>query len=203
MHRVPVVAEEVLISGSQSRAKIRNSVGVWALSVITLGVYSWFWWYFINREMRDLGRARNVSGLGDNPWLSCAAWAVGAWLLYVPFVWTIVTTSMRIGRSQRVVCDQQTFNGWIAGLLWIFTLGIGGVIYTQWELNKVWSTQPVLSPTGLGGDADLARLEKLTSLKNSGSISQEEFDAEKAKLMPQVHPSPDVQPPDQQVPPTV
>ena len=146
------MAEEVLISDSQNRAKIRNSVGVWALSLVTLGVYSWFWWYFINREMRDLGRARNVFGLGDNPGLSCAAWTVGAWVLYVPFVWTIVTTSMRIGRSQRVACGQQTFNGWIAGLLWIFTLGVGGVIYTQWELNKVWATQPVLSPAGLGGE---------------------------------------------------
>jgi hypothetical protein len=98
----------------------------WCLGALRdhLGVYSWFWWYFVKCEMRDFGRARNVSGLGDNPWLSRAAWTVGAWLLYVPFVWTIVTTSMRIGRSQRVACDQQTFNGWIAGLLWVFTLGI-------------------------------------------------------------------------------
>jgi Domain of unknown function (DUF4234) len=149
------VAEEVQIAGSESRAKIRNSVGVWALSLITLGVYSWFWWYFINREMRDLGRARGVSGLGDNPGLSCAAWTVGAWVLYVPFVWTIVTTSGRIAGAQRVACDRQTLNGWIAGLLWIFTLGIGGVIYTQWELNKVWHTQPILPPPGLAADPGL------------------------------------------------
>ncbi len=197
------MAEEVLITGSQSRAKIRNSVGVWALSVITLSVYSWFWWYYVNREMRDLGRARNVSGLGDNPGVSCAAWIFGGWLLYIPFVWTIVTTSIRIGRAQRVACEQQTFNGWIAGLLWVFTLGIGGVIYTQWELNKVWQTQPALSPTGLvGGDADLARLEKLTSLKDSGAISQDEFEAEKAKLMPQVQPAPEAQPQADSPPPT-
>ncbi len=150
------VAEEVLISGSQNRAKIRNSVAVWALSIITLGVYSWFWWYFINREMCDLGRARSVSGLGDNPALSCAAWTIGGWLLYVPFVWTIVTTSMRIGRSQRLACHEQTFSGWIAGLLWILTLGIGGIIYTQWELNKVWRTQPVLPATGLAGEIPIS-----------------------------------------------
>jgi Short C-terminal domain len=191
------VAEEVLITGSQdrNRAKIRHPVGVWALSVVTIGVYSWFWWYYINRELRDLGRARNVSGLGDSPGLSCAAWTIGGWLLYIPFVWTIVTTTIRIQRAQRLACKDQTLSGWIAGLLWVFTLGIGGMIYTQVELNRIWRTQPLLSPFGQVGDADLERLEKLTSLKESGALSQEEFDAEKAKLMPQVQPMPEAQPP--------
>jgi hypothetical protein len=180
------VADEVLIAGSDKRAKIRHPWAVVGLTIITLGIYGIFWWYYINRELRDLGRARNVSGLGDSPGVSCAAFALGGWAFYIPLIWTIVTTSIRVQRGQRVALGGETLNGWIAGLLWVFTLGIGGVVYTQSQLNRVWEEEPVLSPFGpVGATPDLDRLEKLTSLKESGAISQEEFDAEKAKLMPQ------------------
>jgi hypothetical protein len=75
------MASEVLISGTEDRAKIRNPWGVLGLFVITLGIYGWFWWYYINREMRDLGRARGVSGLGTDPGLSVAAYVAGAFVL--------------------------------------------------------------------------------------------------------------------------
>ena len=52
------------------------------LSLITLGIYFFFWWYFINREMRDLGQARGVD-LGQNPANSVLAITIGA-LIIVP-----------------------------------------------------------------------------------------------------------------------
>ena len=60
------MAEEVAIAGTESRAKLRNPLGVVGLSIITIGIYYIFWWYFINREMRDFGRARDTD-LGQNP----------------------------------------------------------------------------------------------------------------------------------------
>jgi hypothetical protein len=189
------VADEVLIAGSDKRAKIRTPWAVVGLTIITFGIYAIFWWYYINRELRDLGRARNVSGLGDSPGVSCAAFALGGWAFYIPVIWTIVTTSIRVQRGQRVALGEGTLNGWIAGLLWVFTLGLGGVVYTQSQLNRIWEQEPVLSPFGpAGATTDLDRLEKLTSLKDSGAISQEEFDAEKAKLMPQAQATPSSQP---------
>src|SRR5262249_36060858 len=90
------MAEEVLIAGSESRAKIRNPWGVLGLGIITLGIYLIFWWYYVNREMRDLGHARGVSGLGENPGLSTVAYALGGFLLAIPTIWTVVTTTQRV-----------------------------------------------------------------------------------------------------------
>ena len=67
------MAEEVQIAGADSTAKIRNPLGVLGLTLITLGIYFFFWWYFINREMKDLGQARGVD-LGQKPGNS--VWAV-------------------------------------------------------------------------------------------------------------------------------
>ena len=39
-------------------AKIRNPILVVVFSLITLGIYQVFWWYYVNREMADYGRAR-------------------------------------------------------------------------------------------------------------------------------------------------
>ena len=48
-------------------AKIRNPILVVVFSLITLGIYQVFWWYYANREMADYGRARGTNELGDNP----------------------------------------------------------------------------------------------------------------------------------------
>ena len=75
-----MASNEVLIRGAPvaSKAKIRNPVWVVVWSVLSLGVYAWFWWYFINREMRDLGQARGTTELGDNPTLSALAVSLGS-----------------------------------------------------------------------------------------------------------------------------
>jgi len=181
------MAEEVFIAGSESRAKRRNPWGVLGLGIITLGIYLIFWWYFVNREMRDLGRARGVSGLGENPGLSTLAYALGG-LFIVPAIWTIVTTTQRVHRSQRVAGVHDPLNGWIAAVIWIFTLGLGGPVFLQYNLNQVWEKEPKVPPPLPGGssapDADLDRLKKLTDLRESGAISDEEFEAEKARILP-------------------
>ena len=53
------MAEEVQISPDsiERTAKIRHPVAVPVLTVITLGIYGIYWWYQINREMVDLGKA--------------------------------------------------------------------------------------------------------------------------------------------------
>ena len=68
------------------------------LGLITLGIYHIFWWYFINREMADYGRANGVD-LGDNPVMSVLAITLGALIIVPPFV-SLFRTLRRVERAQ-------------------------------------------------------------------------------------------------------
>jgi hypothetical protein len=129
------MAEEIQIAGPGSTAKIRNPLGVVALSIITIGVYYLFWWYFINREMRDLGRSRNTD-LGQNPGNSVLALIPGS-LIIVPALVTLWTTSGRIESSQEAVGIARRVSGPIIFIL-LLIIGPVGIWYAQSELNKVW-----------------------------------------------------------------
>jgi hypothetical protein len=128
------MAQEVLIAGGPSRAKIRNPWGVFGLLLITLGIYSIFWWYYVNREMRDYGQATG-NDLGQNPGLSAVAWFPGS-LIIVPHIVTAWRGTLRAQSSQRVA-GVPLLNGWIALILYIL-LSIAFPSFIQSELNKVW-----------------------------------------------------------------
>jgi hypothetical protein len=83
------MADTVQIDATGHTAKVRHPVAVPILSVITLGIYYVYWWYQVNREVMDLGRARNVSGLGDNPTLSLLAVFPGALVIVPPFFFAL------------------------------------------------------------------------------------------------------------------
>jgi hypothetical protein len=132
------VAEEIQIRGTDARAKIRNPLGVVGLSLVTLGIYFFFWWYFINREMHDLGRARGRD-LGQSPGNSLLAMVLG-WIIIVPPIVSEWRTSMRIQQAQETVGVQPTVSGPVIFIL-LFLIGPVGVWYAQSELNKVWEAQ--------------------------------------------------------------
>jgi Domain of unknown function (DUF4234) len=132
------MAEEVAIANTGATAKLRNPLGVVGLSIITIGIYYVFWWYFINREMRDFGRARNTD-LGQSPGSSVLALTLGA-LIIVPALVTLWRTSDRIQRSQETAGVPSPA---IGPLIFVLLLLIGpvGVWYAQNELNKAWTAQ--------------------------------------------------------------
>jgi hypothetical protein len=132
------MAQEVQIAGTAATAKERNPLGVVGLSIITLGIYYIFWWYFINREMRDLGRAKNTD-LGESPGSSVLAITLGA-LIIVPAIVTLWTTSGRIERSQETVGMANRASGPVVFIL-LLLIGPVGLWYAQYELNKVWAAQ--------------------------------------------------------------
>jgi hypothetical protein len=108
------------------------------LSIITLGIYYVFWWYFINREMRDFGRARNVD-LGQSPGNSVLALTLGAFII-VPALVTLWRTTDRIQRTQEVAEVERPAMGPIIFIL-LLLIGPVGVWYAQHELNKAWTAQ--------------------------------------------------------------
>ena len=132
------MAQEIQIAGAGTTAKTRNPIAVAVLAVVTLGIYLVFWWYFINRELADLGRAKGTTELGDSPAKSTLALFPGA-LLIVPAIWTTVTTFQRVQAAQRLT-GQTQINGWLGVVLYIV---ISPVLYAYMQsgLNSVWKSQ--------------------------------------------------------------
>jgi hypothetical protein len=106
-------------------------------------------------------------------------------LLYVPTIWTIVATAQRIQRGQRLVGNPDVMNGWGLAALWVFTLGLGAFVYMQVCMNRIWRSEgEPIEQLAQEGNADLERLAQLHELKKSGALTQKEFAAEKARILP-------------------
>jgi Domain of unknown function (DUF4234) len=116
-------------------AKIRNPILVVVFTIITLGIYQVFWWYFTNREMADYGRARGTNELGDSPTKSTLALFPGA-LIIVPAIWTMVTTFQRVQAAQRLN-GQTPINGWL-GVVIVVVISPILIGYMQSGLNSAW-----------------------------------------------------------------
>ena len=132
------MAEELQITGTDATAKVRNPWGVVGLTLITLGIYWFVWYYKVNREMRDLGRAKGTDELGDSPGTSLLAVTLGA-LIIVPALISIYRTFQRTQGAARLT-GVEPLNGWIALLLYL-VIGIAFPAYLQSGLNKVWEAQ--------------------------------------------------------------
>jgi hypothetical protein len=147
------VARQITIGRSPCVARVRNPWAVLALSLVPF--YALVWWYAINRELRDLGRVHARTGFGERPGLSALAFSGASVLtLFVALVWTVVATMRRIRRAQDLVGTSERLNVWTAAALWILTLGFGGIVYAQRQLNEVWLAQEpstAREPGPLGG----------------------------------------------------
>ena len=131
---------------SGARAKVRDEGLVVLWHILTFGIYNWVWYYRINREMRDFGRAHGDQKLADsNPVLSILAVTIGALLIAPPFVSYWKCTG-RIRRMQRL-CSIAPVNGWVIGASYV----AGWLILLTWlvippyvqdGLNKVWRLYP-------------------------------------------------------------
>jgi hypothetical protein len=143
----------------EAKAKIRGPVISGFLALVTIGIYYFVWYYRINRELRDLGRARGYD-LGQSPGTSLLASTLGA-LVIVPAIVSLVRTCKRIQGAQRVAGLQDVLNGWLAVVLYLATFIVPYpfvMSYMQSELNKVWAREgeplagapphPSMSPGG-------------------------------------------------------
>jgi Domain of unknown function (DUF4234) len=132
------MADQVVIAGSSDIAKKRNPWGVLGLTIITIGIYLFFWWYFVNKEMVKLGRARGTTELGDSPGMSALALFPG-FLLIVPPLVSYYRGVQRMQAAARIT-GAEPANGWIALILFVL-IGIAFAPYLQSCLNKVWEAQ--------------------------------------------------------------
>jgi hypothetical protein len=150
--------------------KVRKPAAVVLLSVVTLGLYPVYWWYAVNKELRELGRSRGKD-LGT-PLLSALAFFFGGCLI-VPFVWTAVNTSRRISWAQRetgargfepwvavglltsatVICVTAAYlpSFWVAALIAGTVMEIAALAYMQSALNALWKSERPASRVPLVG----------------------------------------------------
>ncbi len=136
------MAEQVPIQGNPegAEAKIRSPLAVAVLSVVTLGIYILFWWYYVNKEMVQYGRAKGTDELGDSPGTSVVALFPGA-LVIVPAIMTLINTSKRTQVAARLSGrGEEGINGWIALILYI-VIAPAFFAYLQSDLNKTWQRQ--------------------------------------------------------------
>jgi hypothetical protein len=132
------MAEPVQIAGSDYRGKIRNPLGIIGLTLITLGIYWFFWYYYLNKELAEMGKARNTDELGTSPGTSVLAVTLGAFILVPPFV-SIYRTWDRKCKAE----DATGQAGMEAGLgfLLMILLSPIGMYILQSDLNKVLQAQ--------------------------------------------------------------
>ena len=84
------------------RPKVQSTAVVVGLTIVTLGIYSLVWYYRVNREMRDLGRALGDSELADSrPGRSVWAMVAGS-LFVIPTIVTMGNAVHRLGRCERL-----------------------------------------------------------------------------------------------------
>ena len=133
------MAEAIQIQGSSHPGKIRNPLGVLGLSLITLGIYGVFWYYFVNKELAEIGKAHNTDELGDSPGMSVLAITLGA-LIIVPAFVSIFKFSKRLQTASGVVGAEPGMEAGLLFVLWVFISPVATYI-SQANMNKVLQAQ--------------------------------------------------------------
>jgi hypothetical protein len=118
------MAEEVEL-GKGGLGKIRSFWVGLGLSIITLSIYGFCWYYFVNDELKDVGSAKDDSNLAQSsPMMSVVAILVGGYFVIPPLL-SIYNYGQRIRRAQ-LLCGIErgrTINPTVA-LLLVFPGGL-------------------------------------------------------------------------------
>jgi hypothetical protein len=128
------MAYELKIRDSQDEVKIRSPWAAALLPIVTLGIYHLVWWYRINRELRDYGRAKGYD-LGQNPTNSLLALFPGG-LIVVPALISYWRGTKRVQGAAKLAGHEPP-SGWIALILYLL-LAPGFWAYLQVSLNDTW-----------------------------------------------------------------
>src|SRR3954453_22487224 len=131
------MAYEMQLRQSQDGAYIRSPWAAALLPLITLGIYHLVWWYRINRELRDFGKAKGYD-LGQNPTNSLLALFPGGIIVVLALV-SYWRGTKRIQGASRLA-GKDPINGWIALVLYL-VLAPAFWAYIQVSLNDVWRSE--------------------------------------------------------------
>ncbi len=136
------MAYEMKIRGTESEVKVRSPWAAALLPFITFGIYHLVWWYRINRELSDYGKAKGYD-LGQNPTNSLLALFPGG-LIIVPALITYWRGTKRVMQASGLA-GKEPLNGWIAIILYLL-LSPGLWAYIQVSLNDIWRQEAEALP---------------------------------------------------------
>jgi uncharacterized protein DUF4234 len=133
------MAEPVQIQGSSYVGKIRNPLGIIGLSIITLGIYGIFWYYYANKELAEIGKAKGSTECGDSPGTSVLAVTLGAFVI-VPAFLSAYNFCKRLQAAERLTGAPQGMEPGLLFILYVFLSPVAAYI-AQSNLNKVLEAQ--------------------------------------------------------------
>jgi Domain of unknown function (DUF4234) len=121
---------QIVMIGNQTYKK-RNIFAVWlGLPLITLGIYQFFWIYYVNDEARRFLRDESIK-----PALSVLAFIPGFILIVPPFI-SIYRTGKRIARMEAAAGSPNRAEP-VVGLILGFVFSLY-TLYYQEHLNGLW-----------------------------------------------------------------
>jgi hypothetical protein len=164
------MAYELEIKDSRDRVKIRSPWAAALLPFVTLGIYHLVWWYRVNCELRDYGRARGAD-LGQNPTNSVLALFPGG-LIIVPALVTYWRGTKRAQEAARIGGTEPVI-GWLAIVLFLL-LSAGLWAYLQDSLNKLWraEAEPLGGQPRAPGPSDTTQSRRPEEPQRSDSQGQ-------------------------------
>jgi hypothetical protein len=109
--------------------KRRRPVGVWLLTLATLGIYGLFYWYKIHSELLRYDRRRHIS-----PVFELLSVSLMAWTVILPFM-SVGSLAQKIRIAQATAGRKQDCSG-TRGILLALLFG-AHVIYYQRKLNEI------------------------------------------------------------------
>jgi hypothetical protein len=133
------MAEEIAIRGSNYPAKQRNGLAPLGLSIITIGIYYFVWYFKVNKELAELGKARGTDELGDSPGMSVLAVTLGAFII-VPAILSLYGTWKRHDTARKMFGVQEGIDV-VPGFLLQWFIWPVGAYFLQTGQNAVLAAQ--------------------------------------------------------------
>jgi len=125
------LADQVMIEG-QTYLK-RNPLGVLGLTLITLGIYGFYWFYKVNEEIQRYTGDQTIS-----PSRSLLAVIPGFLLIVPPFIAYYNTSNHVVQMQQQRGIVSQISPALVVILALVIWIGMAA--YVQEHLNRVWDS---------------------------------------------------------------
>ncbi len=147
------MAETVTIDGQEYLK--RNPLGVIGLSIITIGIYFFVWYFKVNDEIRRYTHDETMS-----PTRSLMAVLFG-WIIIVPPFIAMWNTAKHLEDVEQRLGVQQTVEPAIV-LVIMFVFSIANGAYIQEHMNRAWDAASFGTRTAGGGAVPPAPLPPST-----------------------------------------